>query len=179
MRDLSENNIQSELSYAYLHAVAAKAKMSCKVGNRHDDNNGVDAQVSAIGPFPNGGYLKDFIINIQLKSTRVIPTETENHFSYPLDLKGYNDLRETNLGQARFLVVLYLSEDSEDWLNISEDQLILKKCAYWVSLRNAPASSNSTNQTVYIPKSNLLTPQALIDIAATLSHNIKIDYTQP
>lgn len=39
-------NIESELSYAYLHAVAAKAGMSCKQGDRHDDGAGVDAEVN-------------------------------------------------------------------------------------------------------------------------------------
>ena len=39
---LSNNNITAELSYAYLHAIAAKAGMSCKAGDRHDDGAGVD-----------------------------------------------------------------------------------------------------------------------------------------
>ena len=32
--------IESELSYAYLHAVAARAGMSCEVSGRHTDKDG-------------------------------------------------------------------------------------------------------------------------------------------
>ena len=38
-------NIESELSYAYLHAICSKAGLSCKQGDRHDDGAGVDAEV--------------------------------------------------------------------------------------------------------------------------------------
>ena len=43
MQALLPPNIESELSYAYLHAVASRAAMSCRDGNRHEDNNGIDA----------------------------------------------------------------------------------------------------------------------------------------
>ena len=40
---LSMQNTEAELSYAYLYAIAGKAGMSCKAGDRHDDGHGVDA----------------------------------------------------------------------------------------------------------------------------------------
>lgn len=43
MKPLYTNDIEAELSYAYLHAVASKAAVCCKAGNRHDDNAGIDA----------------------------------------------------------------------------------------------------------------------------------------
>ena len=55
MTPLSSQNIESELSYAYLHAVASHAGASCSVGSRHEDNTGVDARLVGWGPFPNGG----------------------------------------------------------------------------------------------------------------------------
>ena len=59
VRPLSANNIEAELSYAYLHAVASKAGVGCKLGSRHDDNAGIDAELTGWGPFPNGGYLTE------------------------------------------------------------------------------------------------------------------------
>jgi len=38
-------NIESELSYSYLHAVCSKAGLSCMQGDRHDDGAGVDAEI--------------------------------------------------------------------------------------------------------------------------------------
>jgi hypothetical protein len=43
---LSILNIESELSYAHLHAIAGKAAMNCKSGDRHNDGFGVDAEVN-------------------------------------------------------------------------------------------------------------------------------------
>jgi len=42
---MTENDIMAELSYAYLHAVAARAGIGCKVGCRIDDGASVDAFV--------------------------------------------------------------------------------------------------------------------------------------
>ena len=42
---LSVQNIESELSYAYLHAVAAQAGVSCTQGSRHEYNHGIDARL--------------------------------------------------------------------------------------------------------------------------------------
>jgi len=42
---MTTQNIESELSYAYLHAVCSKAGLSCKYGDRHDDGAGIDAEI--------------------------------------------------------------------------------------------------------------------------------------
>jgi len=44
---LTENNIKSELSYAYLHVVAARAGCSAVVTDRHSDDAGIDAVIRA------------------------------------------------------------------------------------------------------------------------------------
>ena len=49
-------------------------------------------------------------------------------------------------------------------------------CAYWVSLRGASASANDKNQTVYIPRENLLTPQGLTNLMARFSGQEVISY---
>ena len=73
MQALSTPNIESELSYAYLHAVASKAGMACSQGSRHEDNNGIDASLTAWGPFADGGYLTEVNIKVQLKATVYLP----------------------------------------------------------------------------------------------------------
>ena len=72
-RTATPPNVESELSYAYLHAVASRAAMACGEGNRHEDNNGVDAGITAWGPFPGGGYLNEVDLKVQLKATVSIP----------------------------------------------------------------------------------------------------------
>lgn len=170
MQALSPPNIESELSYAYLHAVASKAGMACNAGVRHEDNNGIDATLTAWGPFNNGGYLTEVDIKVQLKATIAVPADDGANLSYFLSgVSRYNDLRTPTVNAARILVVLFLPADAQDWLNHSEEELALRKCAYWQSLRGAPATTNGSGATVHLPKTQMFTPQALTDLAARLS----------
>lgn len=181
MSGLSLLDVESELSYAYLHAVAARAGMSCTASGRHEDNRGVDAMVRAWGPFPNGGTITDLMLDIQLKATWQQPTESDTHISYNLQgIHRYEQLRKPTVTPHRFLVVLFLPEQDTDWLAHSVDQLVLRRCAYWVSLRNAPATTNSTAIMVHLPKEQHFGPDALRNLAARLSHtNAFIDYQAP
>jgi hypothetical protein len=170
MLPLSPPNIESELSYAYLHAVASKAGMACRVEGRHGDNN-VDAILTAWGPFENGGYLTEVDIKVQLKATIDTPVDDGIHLSYFLrGVSRYDDLRTATVDIARILVVLFLPANVQEWLNHSEEELALRKCAYWQSLRGAPATVNGTGATVYLPKAQTFTSQALGDLAMRLSH---------
>lgn len=144
--------------------------MACSGGNRHEDNNGIDATLTAWGPFNNGGYLTEVDIKVQLKATVNVPTDDGVNLSYFLSgVNRYNDLRTKTIDAARILVVLFLPVDAQDWLSHSEDKLALRKCAYWQSLRGAPTTTNSSGETVYLPKSQMFNPQALTDLAARLS----------
>jgi len=64
---------------------------------------------------------------------------------------------------------MLLPADHDQWLEVSQDQLIARRCAYWLGLHEAPTSTNETNQTVYIPKINVLTPDSLRQIAEKLA----------
>jgi Domain of unknown function (DUF4365) len=170
MKALSPPNIESELSYAYLHAVASHAGMACSVANRHADNNGVDASLTAWGPFASGGYLTEISINVQLKATITDPADDGTHLSY--FLKGtdrYDDLRSVTVSIPRILIVLFLPPNPVDWMKQSDEQLALCRCAYWQSLRGAPATSNASGTTVKLPKNQMFNAQALHQLAAQLS----------
>jgi hypothetical protein len=172
MSGLSLLNIESELSYAYLHAVASKAGMSCKIANRHEDNAGIDAQITAWGPFPAGGWQTEVDLKIQLKATIAKPADDGTFFSYFLQgVRRYDFLREETRGIHRVLIVLFLPVEHSDWLSHSAEELALRRCAYWVSLRGAPETTNSRGQTIKIPKKQVLTPDALLELMAGISRN--------
>lgn len=166
---LSPPNVESELSYAYLHAVAAKAAMSCRDTNRHEDNAGIDAQLTAWGNFP-GGYLTEVSLNIQLKATISDPVDDGTCLHYTLQgVERYRTLCQETVATPRILVVLFLPRDAQEWLRHSDDELALRKCAYWVSLRNAPDTTNTTSVTVLIPKTQVFSPDSLRDIMARIA----------
>lgn len=169
MRPLTSQNVESELSYAYVHAVAASAGMGCEVAGRHDDGAGVDAKITAWGPF-EGGVLQEVDLKVQLKATVKPPSIATNCLSYSFaGVSRYNDLRLPDVATPRILVVLFLPASSEDWLVHSDDALTLKNCAYWVSLRGAAASSNATSQTVYLPQFQKFDPAGLTKLMSSLS----------
>ncbi|MEJ1242184.1 DUF4365 domain-containing protein [Chryseolinea sp. T2] len=180
MHPLTLNDIQSELSYAYLHAVASHARAGCQMAPRTLDANGIDATVTSWGPFSSGGILKEVDVKIQLKATSVEPAQTLTHFSFFVSgKKQYDDLRQNSIAVHRLLVVLFLPPSHPDWLNISENELLLKKCAYWVSLRGAPASTNESGQTVYVPKVQVFNSVNVMDLFSKISAGETLDYVAP
>ena len=61
----------------------------------------------------------------------------------------------------RVLVVLDLPEDDERWLAVSAQELVMRRCAYWVAMSGAPESGNTGTVTVSIPTANRLDVPAL------------------
>jgi hypothetical protein len=178
MNPLDPKDIESELSYAYLHAVASKVGVGCQISTRHEDNRGIDAQLTCWEQFDEG-YKEEIDLKIQLKATIQEPSQTNTHFSYFFKgAKQYDFLREETRTQHRLLIVLFLPKNTEEWLNVQPERLILKNCAYWVSLRGAE-SGNSSGQTVYLPKEQLFTPESLLAIFAKLAKNQHLNYLQP
>lgn len=180
MSPLDPPNIESELSYAYLHAVASKAGMACRQAGRHEDNNGIDAGLTAWAPFENGGYLEEIDIKVQLKATVRVPSDDGTHLSYFLrGVSRYDDLRADTVQVARILVVLFLPEDIESWLGHTEDQLALRRCGYWVSLRGAGPATAGSGATVYLPKAQIFSPDSLRQLASQLSRGERLVYQAP
>ena len=77
-------------------------------------------------------------------------------------LKISLELRNTNPDDDPLLLIVVLVPDKvEDWLQQSESELCLKRCAYWVSLRGQPYCTNQTTVTVYLPRQNIFSVDAL------------------
>jgi len=76
----------------------------------------------------------------------------------------YDDLRAETTDIPRILVVLFLPQQTSDWLTHSADQLILKRCAFWASLRGAPSTTNTFGVTVHLPKEQVFSPDGLKDL---------------
>jgi hypothetical protein len=174
---LTDQNVECELSYAYLHAIAAKARFGCECAGRHSDNAGVDAYVRVTEKLAPDSKFWDFPMEVQLKATIKNSVASEGRYSYWLaDIERYDKLRECNSPMPRLLVVLYLPEDARQWLEHSEEGLISRRCAYWVSLWNAEPSENKSGKTVYLPQRNVLSVDGLREVARRLSRNEELTY---
>lgn len=170
MASLTTQNIESELSYAYLHAIASTCAMACDNCGRHEDNAGTDARIVAWSPFQNGGFRTEVELKVQLKATIKTPAVVDDCYSYSLQgISRYDYLRADSQTVPRILVVLFLPSEQVRWIEHTEEALLLRKCAYWVSLRGAEASTNDTSQTVYIPRNQRFDGPGLAKLIGGLS----------
>lgn len=143
--------------------------MSCRDSNRHEDNNGIDAQLTAWLPYVDTSTLTEVDIKVQLKATIAEPKDDGLNYEYRLQgANRYNDLRSETIGIARILVVLFLPRDPAEWLSHTPEQLVLYRCAYWQSLRGAPEIT-ADSAVVKLPKTQHFSPDGLVHLATRLS----------
>ena len=154
---LSENDIKEELSYAYLHAVAAKVGYSCD--RPHKDRDSIDVKVMARCGEGEGIEFTSPELSFQLKAT-VNCEISDGKFAFDLPIKNYRDLKK-NHPFPRLLLILVLPVNSEEWLAVSGDNLIAKKCCYWCNIKPLPDVGNESKRRIDIMTSNLLTPESL------------------
>ncbi len=149
---------KEEFSYAYISAVVSVAGYSFQIAPRPLDLVGVDVTITGL---VSPGSRRRTRLDLQLKCTSQDLLDNES-IRYPLEIKNYNELRNTNLDHdPLLLVVVLVPEKVEHWLQQTETELCLKRCAYWVSLRGQASSTNQTNVTVYLPRQNVFSVDAL------------------
>lgn len=72
--------------------------------------------------------------------------------------------------------MLFLPPEHPQWLLHSAEQLVLHRCAYWVSLLGAPVSTNDTGQTVYLPETQMLSPMGLLSLFEQVARGKELRY---
>jgi hypothetical protein len=166
---LTRNHRQEALSRAYVRAIAAQAGVGV---SEPESDYGIDMSLHAttlrnerrrdIGPRDIGPRL-----DLQLKSTTRAAVGA-THLTYDLDVVNYDDLREQIGEGARPLVVLVLPADEAQWLSQSPQELVIRHCAYWLSLKGYPAATATTTVRLPIPLANVFSVEAVRDILQRL-----------
>ncbi|MEM6755416.1 MAG: DUF4365 domain-containing protein, partial [Cyanobacteria bacterium P01_C01_bin.38] len=110
---------------------------------------------------------------VQVKSTSTAVIDNE-FIRYPLKLKNYNELRKSKTLVPKILVVVLLPDNPEEWVNLSVEELCLRRCGYWLSLREQPATQNTESVTVYLPRQQLFTVSAIKNIMDTIEARGKL-----
>lgn len=106
---------------------------------------------------------------MQLKCTERMAGRNGS-FPFALPIKNYNDLRGDDVHVPRILVVVFVPDTLDLWLEQSEERLLMKHCAYWLSLRDAPETTNTTNVTVQLPRTQQFTVDALRSMMLRIGH---------
>lgn len=150
-----ENTRKERLSLAYIHAVAARAGF--QVLEPKVDFDSVDGILrSTTGKRPQIEFQAQCTSQDLLKA---------DHLAYPLKLKNYEELRAERVNPIILIVVL-LPEQEADWLSHSEDELVMRRCGYWLSLYGEPAVSNTSQVTVKLPRTQMFGVEQLSQLMA-------------
>ena len=60
--------------------------------------------------------------------------------------------------------MVIVPEGVNDWLQQTESELCLKRCAYWISLEGAASTENKETVTISIPRTNIFSAETLTTI---------------
>ena len=158
------NAQKEQFSVAYVRAVAAVAGYN--TGRLDVDDDSVDLTLAERG---GRGTIRSPRLDLQLKCTEQAVLRPDR-LAFELGLKNYDDLRPTDLATPRILVVVLVPADVDEWLDHSEQQLALRRCGYWVSLRGRSETPNAASVTIDIPRHQVFTPQAVTNLMATVGN---------
>lgn len=168
---LGPNDVKEQLSVAYLHAVASRAGFSLEEVRK--DRDSIDLKVCARGLLADNAVLTSPELAIQLKATTRAALDGDE-IAFPLPKKNYNDLVAPSL-VPRILVVFVMPEDEADWLTLTPESLTLRRCAYWLSLRGRPPTTNETSQTVHLSRARCLTHETLRELLRKVAREEALD----
>jgi hypothetical protein len=158
------NEQKEQFSFAYIRAVCARANI---IVSRPDvDQDSIDL---AFQQDYRSGPIGSPRLEVQVKCTEAA-RHTDSEISYPLDLKNYEELRTTDLLVPRILIVVLVPSNADDWLSQSEQELCLRRCGYWVSLRGEPSTENTSSVTVYLPRTNAFTVDQITSIMTRIAN---------
>ncbi len=154
------NTQKEEFSYAYIYAIASAAGCICQRTTTPLDRLGVDLIITGIA---ERGLPNFPILYLQVKCTSR-DILNENSLRYPLNIKNYEELSANNAYPPRIIIVVTVADRPKDWLQQTEAQLCLKRCAYWISLKGAAPTDNKETVTISIPRTNIFSVDALTTI---------------
>ena len=157
---MTREHRQEALCRAYVQAVAAQAGATW---SKPDSDYGIDLSLRLVSPVEGRRRDVGAQIDLQLKSTtQAIVSETE--VIYDLDVDTYNDLRDVDRPNLFVLVLFVMPPDAALWLSQAAEQLCLRHCAYWTSLRGFPLTTKTSSIRIKIPRSNIFSVEALAQL---------------
>ena len=162
---LTRNHRQEALSRAYVQAIAGRCGLTCSL---REFDYGIDLTLHDILRRAHRHMESGFKLDIQAKSTTT-RNLTATDVLYDLDVKTYDDLRDPQVGCPRILVLLVLPEDEAQWTEQTEDHLLLRHAAYWLSLKGQGPTKNQKTVRVQLPRSQLFSVPVLESLMGKIS----------
>ncbi|MBO4667388.1 MAG: DUF4365 domain-containing protein [Bacilli bacterium] len=154
---------QEEISISYLCAVASKANALPQVNRRDEEGNDIFITKRVT---TSKGKIIDSTICFQIKSVYSnsgYSIDEHSNITYKLKVKNFNDLVRPSTVE-KYLALLVMPENNDNWVEQDYDKLTIRKCMYFVSLKNREPSDNIESVSVFIPKENILDSEHLLTL---------------
>lgn len=156
--EMTEQHKMEALNRAYVEAIAAKAGVGI---SSPQPDYGIDLYLHLVIKADHRFRYTGIPLNCQLKATTNWSIEGD-HIVYHLEAKTFNDLADSSGPWVLF--VLCLPKNADEWLDLCEDFMRIRRCCYyWQNLKYLQ-TQNSHSKTIRIHRSQLLTPEALVDL---------------
>ncbi|MFB7579963.1 DUF4365 domain-containing protein [Streptomyces hydrogenans] len=157
-----DNGHRGDFGETFIRMLAAAANLDA--ARRERDRVGVDWQLGHPG---RPGTRRYPVIEAQVKCTSS-PTVRDDHISFRLEDKNYNQLAGRDYDIPRFLFLVLAPSDPLDWSEATEDYLEVRHAAYWMCLHGYEEveAKKDGKQTLHVPRANLLTVDSLHDLFA-------------
>ncbi len=150
---LTEPDQMEVLPQIYVRTLAATAGYLTSVPE--PDRGSLDLRLQAGGDYRPA-------LDLQLKATTTFPENPGSILSFQLSIKNYRELSDRDT--PRLLVILALPKERKQWISVTEQELVLRRRAYWLSLQqNYSEITDQETVTVHIPLQNMLNIKTLQD----------------
>lgn len=145
-------------SEAYVRAIAARA--GCYVQRRFDDVDRIDGDIRS---YSDEGRFPSAPLEFQLKASTTADVQ-DDAVIYDLSAAAHNRLCARQSSAPSILILVVMPQRLDDWLLESEEDLLLRRAAYWLSLEGREPTANANSKRIRIPRDNQLTVDSLYRI---------------
>jgi hypothetical protein len=156
---MTRSHRQEALCRAYVQAVAAQAGVATSIPS---PDYGVDLSLRSVEQQEQRHRDARLQVDLQLRSTTRAIVSSDS-VGYDLDVRTYEYLRELSPIRC-LLVVLVLPDDEERWLTQTVEELTVRHCAYWSSLRGAAPTSAASSVRIATPRPQVFSAEAVRSI---------------
>lgn len=163
---LTDEHMREGLSRAYIQAVASRAGYNCSLREFDYGIDGTFNEVGRVGKnYVESGVSLDF--QAKASSSENLVAVNATTVRYDLECKAQRAL-SMNSRTPRILILLVLDRDDSKWLTANEKAQVLRRCAWWTSLRGQTPVQGDGRIRIQIPRVqrfDVVALQAMMQVA--------------
>lgn len=144
---MDDNTKKEEFSYGYIKIIAAVSGLEVNIAGRPSDNAGIDIIIKA-PDIIQGVFSPRIDAQVKCTSGDILKDE---FIKFTCKVNNYKRLMGFS-SAPQILIVVIVPKTINTWLTITNNDTLVKGCAYWISLTGEEITKNKKSVTIDIPK---------------------------